>query len=232
MKNIRTIKSMKNQQSGFTLVEIAIVLVIIGLLLGGILKGQELINSAKVKAMVNDMKLVATQVYGYQDRFKAMPGDDPRSATNLGATAVAASTPAATLANGRIVGAWNSTTQTDESYLFWQQVRFANLATGTTDKTATDYRPLNSENGNLGITSAAVLTAATTPFNGSFFVCQGNINGRFARQIDTTMDDGNPATGSVRIIVGNNAATAADATTTAAMTTAGDGAVYTVCAAF
>lgn len=71
MKNI---KSMKNQQSGFTLVEIAIVLVIIGLLLGGILKGQELINSAKVKAMVNDMKLVATQVYGYQDRFKAMPG--------------------------------------------------------------------------------------------------------------------------------------------------------------
>ena len=37
---------MKRRQSGFTLVEIAIVLVIIGLLLGGILKGQELINSA------------------------------------------------------------------------------------------------------------------------------------------------------------------------------------------
>ena len=40
---------MRNKQSGFTLVEIAIVLVIIGLLLGGVLKGQELINSAKVK---------------------------------------------------------------------------------------------------------------------------------------------------------------------------------------
>ena len=40
---------MNKQQSGFTLVEIAIVLVIIGLLLGGVLKGQELINSAKVK---------------------------------------------------------------------------------------------------------------------------------------------------------------------------------------
>lgn len=228
MKNI---KSMKNQQSGFTLVEIAIVLVIIGLLLGGILKGQELINSAKVKAMVNDMKLVATQVYGYQDRFKAMPGDDPRANTNL-AGATAASTPALTLANGRIEGAWNSTTPTDESFLFWQHVRFANLATGSTDITAVDYRPLNSENGNLGITSAPVLTAPTTPFSGSFFVCQGNINGRFARQIDTTLDDGNPATGSVRIMVGNNTATAADATTTAAMNTAGDGAVYTVCVAF
>ena len=228
---MRTMKSMKSQQSGFTLVEIAIVLVIIGLLLGGILKGQELINSAKVKAMVNDMKLVATQVYGYQDRFKAMPGDDPRAATNL-AGAANATTPGGSLANGRIEGAWNSITATDESFLFWQHVRFANLATGTTDVTAVDYRPLNSENGNLGITSAAILTGPTTPFNGSFFVCQGNINGRFARQIDTTMDDGNPATGSVRIIVGNNTATAADATTTAAMTTAGDGAVYTVCAAF
>lgn len=228
MKNI---KSMKNQQSGFTLVEIAIVLVIIGLLLGGILKGQELINSAKVKAMVNDMKLVATQVYGYQDRFKAMPGDDPRANTNL-AGATTATTPAATLANGRIEGAWNSTTVTDESFLFWQHVRFANLATGSTNTAAVDYRPLNSENGNLGITSAPVLTAPTTPFSGSFFVCQGNINGRFSRQIDTTLDDGNPATGSVRIMAGNNQATAADATTTAAMNTAGDGAVYTVCVAF
>lgn len=172
MKNI---KSMKNQQSGFTLVEIAIVLVIIGLLLGGILKGQELINSAKVKAMVNDMKLVATQVYGYQDRFKAMPGDDPRANTNL-AGATTATTPAATLANGRIEGAWNSTTVTDESFLFWQHVRFANLATGSTNTAAVDYRPLNSENGNLGITSAPVLTAPTTPFSGSFL---------FVREIST-----------------------------------------------
>ena len=43
---------MKRNQSGFTLIEIAIVLVIIGLLLGGVLKGQELINSAKVKNLV------------------------------------------------------------------------------------------------------------------------------------------------------------------------------------
>ena len=72
-------KSMKSQQSGFTLVEIAIVLVIIGLLLGGILKGQELINSAKVKNLAQDFKTVPLYIYGYQDRFKALPGDDPRA---------------------------------------------------------------------------------------------------------------------------------------------------------
>ena len=50
----------RRQQSGFTLVEIAIVLVIIGLLLGGILKGQELINSAKAKSFAQDFRNVQT----------------------------------------------------------------------------------------------------------------------------------------------------------------------------
>ena len=58
---------MKKQQSGFTLVEIAIVLVIIGLLLGGVLKGQELINSAKVKNMAGDFRNLQVMIYGYQD---------------------------------------------------------------------------------------------------------------------------------------------------------------------
>ncbi|MES0328532.1 MAG: prepilin-type N-terminal cleavage/methylation domain-containing protein, partial [Gammaproteobacteria bacterium] len=44
-----------NGQKGFTLIEIAIVLVIIGLLLGGVLKGQELINTARVRALNNSV---------------------------------------------------------------------------------------------------------------------------------------------------------------------------------
>ena len=50
---------MRRKQLGFTLVEIAIVLVIIGLLLGGILKGQELINSARVRNLVGTLVEVA-----------------------------------------------------------------------------------------------------------------------------------------------------------------------------
>ena len=45
---------MRLKQQGFTLVEIAIVLVIIGLLLGGILKGQEMIVQARIKNVIND----------------------------------------------------------------------------------------------------------------------------------------------------------------------------------
>jgi prepilin-type N-terminal cleavage/methylation domain-containing protein len=58
---------MKSRQAGFTLVEIAIVLVIIGLLLGGVLKGQELINSAKVKNFATDFRNIPLFIYGYQD---------------------------------------------------------------------------------------------------------------------------------------------------------------------
>jgi prepilin-type N-terminal cleavage/methylation domain-containing protein len=75
---------MKSKQSGFTLIEIAIVLVIIGLLLGGVLKGQELINSAKVKNLATDFKNIPVYIYGYQDKFRALPGDDASADTHLG----------------------------------------------------------------------------------------------------------------------------------------------------
>src|SRR6186997_1871304 len=102
---------MKSQQSGFTLVEIAIVLVIIGLLLGGILKGQELINSAKVKNLANDFRVIPTYIYAFQDKFKALPGDDANVAAHVSGATLA--TTGGTVGNGVIDGHWNSTTATD-----------------------------------------------------------------------------------------------------------------------
>ena len=66
---------MKRGQSGFTLVEIAIVLVIIGLLLGGILKGQELINSARVRNLADTHSGIQAAYFGFRDRYRQVPGD-------------------------------------------------------------------------------------------------------------------------------------------------------------
>jgi len=192
-----------DKQKGFTLIEIAIVLVIIGLLLGGVLKGQELINNAKVKSYATDFRNIPIQLYGYQDRFKALPGDDALVATHVpGATAA---TPVVTLANGVINGAWNTTTNTDESCLYWQHVRLANLAAGATTVNCaanSDYWPKNANNGQIGIQSnvgLATFTAGNGP-PGSYIICSANVLGQFVLQLDAILDDGNPATGSMRAI--------------------------------
>ncbi|MDR0379667.1 MAG: prepilin-type N-terminal cleavage/methylation domain-containing protein [Candidatus Accumulibacter sp.] len=214
----------RKTQSGFTLVEIAIVLVIIGLLLGGVLKGQELVNSAKVKNLANDFRSISSFVYAYQDRFRALPGDDRSADTHVGGTRAASGSQG----NARIDGAWNSNAPTSESYLFWQHVRLAGLATGTTDTASPDYIPLNVEGGRLGITGNPILNDQTRPYPASFYVCSQGIQGRHARQIDTTIDDGNTTTGSVRVIEngGTENGSAVD------VKVQDDAVLYTVCMAF
>jgi prepilin-type N-terminal cleavage/methylation domain-containing protein len=219
---------MKSQQSGFTLVEIAIVLVIIGLLLGGILKGQELINSAKVKNLANDFRVIPTYIYAYQDKFKALPGDDAQVTNHLGSTATLATT-GGTVGNGVIDGSPMSTTQTDESYLFWQHVRLANLVAGPTTVGA-GYLPTNAVGGNIGVasltTTNAVITAPTPAMTGTYQVCSDGILGRFVKQLDIQMDDGDTQKGSMRAALSSAPATAI------ATGSIDDGAAYIVCMAF
>jgi prepilin-type N-terminal cleavage/methylation domain-containing protein len=221
---------MRSQQSGFTLVEIAIVLVIIGLLLGGILKGQELINSAKVKALANDFRTIPTYIYAYQDKFKSLPGDDSAANTHVNG-ATNATTPAATQGNGVIGGNWYSGTATDESYLFWQHVRLANLAPGPTSTADAEYWPKNSVGGVIGINSAASTTVQITGMTGTYQICSTGVLGKFAKQLDIQMDDGNTATGSMRSTANVTSTTLAQQAATATASV-DDATSYTVCMTF
>ncbi|MBU1425160.1 MAG: prepilin-type N-terminal cleavage/methylation domain-containing protein [Gammaproteobacteria bacterium] len=195
---------MKRNQSGFTLIEIAIVLVIIGLLLGGVLKGQELINSAKVKNLATDFKNIPVYIYGYQDKFRALPGDDGSAASHVEGATVASTN--GTINNGVIEGAWDTLTFTDETQKFWQDVRLAGLATGPTADGA-DLLPTNSVNGIIGITNSGTNnpTLAGNLLRGSYIICSAAILGKYAKQLDIQMDDGAPTTGSMRAYNTNNA---------------------------
>ena len=181
----------KSTEAGFTLVEIAIVLVIIGLLLGGILKGQEMITQAKIKNAVNDFNGVTVAVTSYQDRYRFLPGDD------TGATARwTTQAPASGNGNGVVAGSYNDVDPTTESHLFWQHLRIAGFVPGLTTGAGSGSPPPNAVGGIVGVENAVVAT------NGlgftSLIICSSNVPDKVAIAVDTQADDGVSGTGQVR----------------------------------
>ena len=188
---------MKKSQKGFTLVEIAIVLVIIGLLLGGILKGQEMITQAKIKNVIADMTGVSAAMYGYQDRYRALPGDD-KGANRWGGAVVSP-----TAGNGVIEGAYASTTANDESRLFWDNLRRAGFVGGSGQE-----QPFNAVSGKMGVqtgdgtsaTPPGVLGIGGAQFFTGLILCSANLPDKIAISVDSQMDDGVGNSGSVRAL--------------------------------
>jgi len=183
-------------ESGFTLVEIAIVLVIIGLLLGGILKGQEMITQAKIKNVVNDFNGITVAVTSYQDRYRFLPGDDKGASVRW-----TVQNPNSGDGNGVILGNYNASASnppaaTEESNLFWWHLRIAGFVPGATTGAASVTQPPNAAGGIIGVENAAVGTSGLG-FT-SLIVCSSNLPDKVAIAIDAQIDDSNSATGQIR----------------------------------
>lgn len=195
---------MPRKQHGFTLVEIAIVLVVVGLLLGGILKGQDLVNGARVRNLADMNAGVQAAYYGFVDRYRQVPGD-------MTAAAAASALGDATItaggnANGGIdAGNWR------EASALWVHLTRAGLLQGSYDggaTSATRYRtaavaPQNAFNGYMLLgqtrdysTTAGAPTAAQGVRLG--LVLGDNIPVDIARELDLKIDDQRPLTGALR----------------------------------
>jgi prepilin-type N-terminal cleavage/methylation domain-containing protein len=180
------------KQKGFTLVEIAIVLVIVGLLIGGVLKGQEMITNAKLKRVESDNAGIAAAMFSYQDRYLQLPGDDDGADQRFSIYTDGVNDPAAADINGdsdgSISGLWTNWAANAESGNFWKHLRAAGLIPGGGDD---DTQPTNAYGGNIGLRDGSLLIAGhVTVF--------GSIEGPIAAIIEARLDDGSPATGRIQ----------------------------------
>lgn len=185
------------QQTGFTLIEIAIVLVIIGLLLGGVLKGQELIENGKVKNAIADFNGVTAAYNSYKDRYRAVPGDE------TGPVMTGRGWPAAiTVGNGNgilLVTAPQSIAGTGESAGFFQSMKQAGFLNGNPVIAGRPAYPQNAFGGFTTVVSSNAVVLGQPV--GTTMVCMTNVPGKAAIAIDNGLDDGSSNTGSVRSTV-------------------------------
>ena len=196
--------TMPRGQSGFTLVEIAIVLVIIGLLLGGILKGQELINSARVRNMADMNAGIQAAYYGFIDRFRRVPGD---WGAVPAANAIGVPITGGGNDNGRIDNAVG--TEFVEPNALWEQLSKAGFIQGayTGDPgppdTNNNRTPLNAFNNVvlLGRTSDYIDRTPGTPAVRLSLVLGRGVPVDIARELDVKLDDGVPDTGVLRLAI-------------------------------
>jgi prepilin-type N-terminal cleavage/methylation domain-containing protein len=179
-----------SKQKGFTLVEIAIVLVIVGLLIGGVLKGQEMITNAKLKRIESDNAGIAAAMFSYQDRYLQLPGDDDGAEARFTIFAGVANIDGDS--DGSIEGLWEGDSSVaipnQETGNFWRHLRASGLVPGGG---LDDSQPINAYGGNIGIRDGSLMIAGHVTIFGS-------IEGPIASIIEGRLDDGLATTGRIQ----------------------------------
>ena len=189
-------------QQGWTLLEIVLLVLIVGLILAGVVKGQEMITSAKVKRMAGQLDEIRASYLGFEDRFKALPGDfaEVDLAFECGGSCLRGN------GDGRIRS--DSTplngSQVHEDLLVWTHLSLSGFLKG-------DYRMVDGE---------ALATDANSPKNPFSVYMQIGFDGRYgvsdsgvprhnlksgaqvpvevAAELDRKTDDGKPYKGGVQ----------------------------------
>ncbi len=220
-----------SRNDGFSLVELSIVLVILGLLTGGILTGQNLIRNAELRSVPTEFQAFQTAVYTFRDKYFALPGDMTNATDFWGEAHADPATCKTTIStgtetcNGDGDGKILDASFYNESYRFWQHLANAGLLEGTYSgvsgpgHASSHATPDNVAKSKLSNGYWTMLYWGNSPNHTENFKLTHNFqigglianswnNGNIftneeAWNIDTKIDDGKPATGFAGTAVNN-----------------------------
>lgn len=180
-------------QRGLTLVQYSIALVVVGLALWAMLKGEEMITQARSKAIIHEIHATSAAYVTYLDRYRAPPGDDSR-ASNRWAGSVSGNGDGIIAGSYEALPAGVTPTTSEESNLFWWHLRLAGLVPGPTTGTGTGAQPNNALRSMVGVQTG---TGTATMNLSGLIICTANIPGKIAIAVDTQIDDRAATTGSL-----------------------------------
>ncbi|WP_413207177.1 type II secretion system protein [Rhodospirillum sp. A1_3_36] len=200
----REAKPCGGARPGFTLIEMSMVLVLIGLILGGVLKAQQLIDSTRLKMTIGEWESTRAAFSIFRDRYNALPGDFDEASTYLANAAIR---------NGDGDGVIGSadlsmgSSYDAESSRAWEHLTYGNFLTGVKldGGAGQDQSVLPAKLSGL---SLVVIhgTFGDTAGTGHWLRLQDSVSGAptrnalsgaQAREIDTRYDDGNADTGHI-----------------------------------
>jgi prepilin-type N-terminal cleavage/methylation domain-containing protein len=186
---------MIRRQLGFTLIEIAIVMTIVGMILAGVLKGQALIQNSRVHSIVQEQAQTLAAFHAFQDRYRALPGDYASASTNISCNPACA--------NGNGNGQIESTNH--ENTLVWSHLSSAGFITGSYSYDGTSSidetnTPKNPYGAFLSIGYDNVYGGGTAAVRHNIKL--GNmIPSDVLIEVDRKIDDGNPLGGTFQFSI-------------------------------
>jgi len=192
---------------GFTLIEVALVLVIVGLLIGGTLKGWEMIQSTRVRNMAVTTTSVQSAFFAFSDRYGHAAGD--WNAVDAGKAI-----------GDTVNGGGDDSRRVDtppgdpwtESNAFWEQLAKAQFINGVFHGTPATEPTLSNDLTPKNVFGQTITIGRTPDFVGATGARRHILVGRgvpvaLLRELDIKLDDGNPGTGKLRATVDDGAVT-------------------------
>ncbi|MBN8531465.1 MAG: prepilin-type N-terminal cleavage/methylation domain-containing protein [Alphaproteobacteria bacterium] len=191
---------------GFTLMELAIVMIVIGLVFGGVVAGQAVIRSSELRSVKSDVVSFSDAIAKFEEQYGGLPGDLPNASSFFAGVANGDG-------NGRIENPNSLATPQNEQLLLWQHLAQARLIPGNydgvTNSPQTGVPPTKLAGRNTGFVAShdegLGLVFELTGFNGAVSGLSA-ISPEDALSVDRQYDDGNPTTGSIRATEGSDAA--------------------------